>query len=212
MVDEHKVQFLSRFAIFQGIAKKELLKVTSLFEEKIIPAHTTFIKEGSTSDELYCILSGLVRIYNLHESGKEVTVTIRMPGEVIGEMAILNDKPRSASAESLEEVHVLVIKKKDLITVLDLYPSVGLHILRILSERLREAIHTQKLSSFAPLEERIYHILTILSEYFSSDGVKLTHEQLSVLVNATQPRVTEALNELQKHNKISLFRKRILIN
>lgn len=211
MTDEQKALKLATFPIFNKVSNSELVQMASLFEEKRVARQTIFMKEGSDSDELYCILSGLVRIYLLHENGKEITVALRMSGEIIGEMAVLNNKPRSASAEAIQDLHVLFIRKEKLLFLIDTYPSIGFYILTILSDRLREAINSQKRTTFEALEARTYHILTVLSKHFSSREVPLSHDQLSVLVNATQPRVTEALNILQREHKLCLFRKKILL-
>lgn len=212
MTREEKAEKLGRFPVFAQLTRKDLLAIASYFEYKILPPQQIFIKEGSRDAEMYFIISGFVRIFYLHETGKEMTVTIRMPGEIIGEMPVMDGGTRSANAETLEEAEVFILSKKHFVSLIKKYPLISVYFLKLLSERLREAIEAQKISSFETLEERTYHILQILSSHFSNDGITLSHEQLSILVNATQPRVTEALNHLKKTHKISLFRKRILLN
>ena len=212
MTDELKVQILSNFKIFQHVSKKDLTLIAARLDEKTILPHTTFIKEGNSDTDLYFIVSGFVRIYNLHESGKEITIAMRMPGEIIGEMPLIDDRTRSASAETIEKTQLFVLQKKDFLSLYEKYPRIIVYFLKILSVRLREALHAQKIVSFERLEDRTYHILKMLSPHFAASGVTLTHEQLSILVNATQPRVTEALNILQRDKKISLSRKKILLN
>jgi hypothetical protein len=58
---------------------------------------------------------------------------------------------------------------------------------------------------------RTYHVLQTLSPYFADTGITFSHEQLSALINATQPRVTEALHTLRKNKKIKISRKKIRV-
>lgn len=212
MTQEEKLKAIGSFAIFKHLNKRQLKEIAPFLEERTLPAHTLFMKEGNHEEELYLISSGIVRIFYLHETGKEMTVVMRMPGEIIGEMSVIDEMPRSANAETLEQTRLFVLKKDDFLQLLERYPKVALEYLKIFSDRLREAIHAQKNASFASLEDRTYYILQMLSPHFSENGITLTHEQLSVLVNATQPRVTEALNVLKEHNKISLSRKKIIVH
>jgi len=209
---QEKTQLLKSFALFKGLSKKELNSITKYFEYKSLSKNTHLIKEGSIENEMYFIISGLVRIYHLHENGKEMTIAMRMPGEVIGEMSVIEGLPRSASAQTLQETTVLTLTKKNFLKLFQSYPSISLNFLEMLSHRLRDELHLKKIISFQTLEDRAYHILKTLSTHFPKTGIPLSHEQLSILINATQPRVTEALHTLEKSKKISIARKKIQVH
>jgi CRP/FNR family cyclic AMP-dependent transcriptional regulator len=211
MSSEEKIQLLRSFSLFDELSKKDLNSIAKLFQYKILPKYSNFITEGDKNTEMYFIISGLIRIYHLHESGKEMTIAMRMPGETIGEMSIIEDQPRSANAETLYESSILILTKANFVKLLKKYPLVGIHFLQILSRRLREDLELQKIISFSNLENRTYHVLQTLSPYFADTGITFSHEQLSALINATQPRVTEALHTLRKNKKIKISRKKIRV-
>lgn len=160
---------------------------------------------------MYFIVSGLIRIYHLHENGKELTLAIRTPGEIIGEMALIDNEPRSASADALQDTSTLALSRKDFNLIIKTYPNVGLTLLKILSQRLRENLHHQEMLTFQTLKNRTLHLLKEISANFSDADIPYTHEELSSLVNATQPRVTEALHSLQESQQIKISRKNIHI-
>jgi len=210
-IDE-KIAALRSFEIFHTLTNEDLVDLAEYTQDKTFPKGTILIKEGEKENEMYFIISGLVRIYHLHESGKEMTISMRMPIEVVGEMSLIDEEPRSATVEALQETQVLLLSKEHFLLILEKHPRIGLHFLKLLSTRLREALRVQKSIVFESLEERTYHILQILSPHFPADGIELSHDELSTLINATQPRVTEVLNGLEKENKITLSRKKILVH
>lgn len=188
------------------------MSITKYFQYKTIPQKTIFISERSLEDEMYFIVTGLIRIYLLHENGKEMTVAMRIPGEIVGEMSLIDDEPRSANAETIQDSSVFVLTKKNFLILIQKHPSIGLKILKTLSLRLRENLRFQEMTAFQTLKDRTLLVLQSLSSYYSDTDICLSHEQLSALINATQPRVTEALHSLQENQKISISRKNIHIN
>lgn len=208
---EEKIFLLAKFDLLSDLDNKSLLTISKYFQYKTIPKQTIFISEKSHEDEMYFIVTGLVRIYHLHENGKEMTVTMRLPGEIVGEMSVIDGEPRSANAETIQDSSVFVLTKKNFLTLIQKHPPIGLNILKILSLRLRENLRLLEMMEFQTLKDRTLHVLQTLSSYYSDTDICLSHEQLSTLINATQPRVTEALHSLQENQKISLSRKNIHI-
>lgn len=209
---EEKICLLAKFDLLSDLDNKSRMSITKYFQYKTIPKQTIFISERSIEDEMYFIVTGLVRIYLLHENGKEMTVAMRIPGEIVGEMSLIDDEPRSANAETIQDSSVFVLTKKNFLILIQKHPSIGLKILKTLSLRLRENLRFQEMSAFQTLKDRTLLVLQSLSSYYSDTDICLSHEQLSALINATQPRVTEALHSLQENQKISISRKNIHIN
>jgi len=104
---------------------------------KKIPPGTVLFQEGDRGEEMYIIQSGKIKI-SKRIRGVEKTLATLEKGEFFGEMAILNDKPRSASAEVAEESEVLVIDRKTFDTLLRSNVEIAIRFIKRLSDRLRE--------------------------------------------------------------------------
>ena len=113
---------------------------TQLFSRfgKKIPAGTVLFHEGDRGEEMYIIQSGKVKI-SKKMRGVEKTLATLEKGEFFGEMAILNDKPRSASAEVVEDSDVLMIDRKTFETLLRGNVEIAIRFIKRLADRLREA-------------------------------------------------------------------------
>ena len=144
MSTKEKIQLLKSFALFNNLSTKQLTSIAKYFQYKILPKYDVFINEGDLENEMYLIISGLIRIYHLHDSGKEMTIAMRMPGETIGEMSLIENEPRSANAESIYESSIFVLTKSNFMKILKKYPTVGISFLQMLSRRLREDLQLQK--------------------------------------------------------------------
>lgn len=102
-----------------------------------IPAGTVLFHEGDKGEEMYIIQSGRVKI-SKRIRGVEKTLATLDKGEFFGEMAILNDKPRSASAETIEECEMLVIDRKTFDALIRGNVEIAVRFIKRLADRLRE--------------------------------------------------------------------------
>jgi|GEM_PF-4386151 len=124
------------FSHLKGIATNVTFKPGSII-----------FRENDPGNAFYIIKSGKVRITKLNRLGKPEELAILKRGELFGEMAVIEDLPRTASAEAITEVELLVIKKEDFDYLLKMNPKVAQALIKILSKRLREA--DRQLSLFA---------------------------------------------------------------
>jgi CRP-like cAMP-binding protein len=98
---------------------------------------TVLFREGERGEEMFILQSGKVTI-SKKIRGVEKTLATLEKGEFFGEMAILNDKPRSASAETIEDCEMLVIDRKTFETLLRSNVEIAIRFIKRLADRLRE--------------------------------------------------------------------------
>jgi signal transduction histidine kinase len=136
-----------------------------LLHDEHHPAQTVILREGMLGDVLYIIWSGRVAIIKDLESETPTLLAHRGPGEVLGEMSLLESGPHSASVVVVEDTHLLHLTRADLQTLMAEQPDVGVEILRALSytlsTRLRDA--DQARTSIAHAESRLTHRVQQLS-------------------------------------------------
>ena len=104
---------------------------------KRFPSGTVLFREGDRGEEMFILQSGKVKI-SKKIRGVEKTLATLEKGEFFGEMAILNDKPRSASAETVEDSDMLVIDRKTFETLLRSNVEIAIRFIKRLADRLRE--------------------------------------------------------------------------
>ncbi|HTI13242.1 MAG TPA: cyclic nucleotide-binding domain-containing protein [Dictyobacter sp.] len=133
-----KEDVLARVDLFSTLDKKELQTLATSCQERSFPAGTTIIQQGDSGVGLYVINSGSVHVTRTVE-GKEEDMGSMIAGDVLGEMSLLDDLPRSATATASEDVETLILPIWDFRTFLRDHPDATLKLLSVLSRRLRKA-------------------------------------------------------------------------
>ena len=128
-----KVAILSGVPIFADIPGYVLASVTGITEEVELEAGTTFIQEGAIEDCLYIIVDGRVRV---HSQGQEILIL--GPGQSVGELAVLDPEPRSASVSTLEDSLLFRLTKESFDEVMADRSEIASGVIRALCQRVRE--------------------------------------------------------------------------
>jgi len=117
---------LSESPLFTDISKEKLAEVGKVVQKEVVPAHNIIFRQGDPGDKFYVITSGKVRIFRKGKEGVETDLSLLGPGDSFGEMALLTKKARSANVETLEETHLLILKKDQFDRVLKNHPDISL--------------------------------------------------------------------------------------
>lgn len=143
--DTQTLAHLRSIPFFSKLSDATLARLAGHCPLQKIPADHELFQQGDAGDALYVVISGQVEILHMLD-GAPVRLTACRTGEYFGEMALLDDAPRSATARALEDSVLLQVRKQDLLEVLREYPALFLDAARVLSARLRE-MNTQQLLS-----------------------------------------------------------------
>jgi CRP/FNR family cyclic AMP-dependent transcriptional regulator len=131
---------LARVDLFRGLDKKDLHVLAGSSQERKYSAGSTLIKQGDTGVGLYVLTSGKVRVTRVNNPDRpEEELDIAGAGSVLGEMALLDDLPRSATVTAIEDVTALLLPVWEFRTTLQSHPDIALRLLSVLSRRLRKA-------------------------------------------------------------------------
>jgi CRP/FNR family transcriptional regulator len=131
---------LAHVELFAGLEKKDLQLLAGACRERNYSAGSKLIKQGDTGVGLYIITDGTVRITKETDPDKaELDLGTVGPGNVLGEMSLLDDLPRSANVTAVSEVTALLLPVWEFRTTLRNHPDIALRLLATLSRRLRKA-------------------------------------------------------------------------
>ncbi len=201
---QDKMRFLRRVPLFEGLEEPHLLALAEKMAERSLKKGEVLFFEGELGDSLYIVRTGTVKVYRVAEDGREKTLALLGSGEFFGEMALLDEGPRSAIAETLEPSGFYLLHRNDFLSTLTENPSIALQIIRVLSLRIRQTNAQIMDIVFRDVRGRV---ATTLAELCSRHGVKtesgvrielkLTHQELANLVGTARETVSRILAELQ---------------
>lgn len=175
---------------------------------------------GDPGGLLYIITSGKVKIAHTTPDGQEALLAILGKGDFFGELALLDESPRSATAESLAVTETLTLHRTEFMRFIDLHPNFARHVLTILARRIRHMNNQISDIFFMDLPGRLARTLLMLGEKHgveAEDGIvidlSLTQTDLAEMTGATRVSVNKALGRFRRQGWVKVKgRKFMLIN
>ena len=160
--------------------------------------HEDIVRKGDPGDSLYGILSGRVRIYSTSPEGGEITLNVQEPGELFGEIALLDGSMRTASAAAMEHVDLLRIHRDHFLPYVRANPDLLLAMLSLLCQRLRWTSSIIEDTAFLGVPARLAKRLLILAEHYRrSEGrdiiIPLAQHDLASMVGAGREAINKQL-------------------
>ncbi|MEE8424232.1 MAG: cyclic nucleotide-binding domain-containing protein [Elusimicrobiota bacterium] len=135
-------EFLRSLSICKGLSNRELGYLLQSFHTRTYHEGEVLFLEGDIGRALFVVESGKIELTKLGPDGRPQRVTTLEPGQFLGEMALLEQLPRSASAVALEKTQMLLLYRSKLDSILHYHPRIGVsimaHLARLLSARLRK--------------------------------------------------------------------------
>jgi len=205
--------------LFNRLTHSQLGEICQdILERRFEPGEIIF-HEGDPGEVVYLLKAGQVRIFVSGLDGSETSVMlIGQPGQVFGELAVIDGLPRSATAVSLNAVSLYTLSREAFTRHAQRIPQFSLNFLQELSHRLR--YNTQQVDSLASLgvPQRLARKLLELAQAYGQirpDGIfinlTLTQTDLASLIGATRESTNKSLRDFRRHQWIQLRQGHITI-
>ena len=192
---------------FQGLSEDSLYQLTSHFVTLSHPPSQIILLENDWGSSVYFILEGWVKIRTYNFEGKEVTLNIIGKGEIFGEMAALDKKPRSTDAISLTATTIGRIPAENFINLLNTEPMAGIRLSQLMAKRLRQVNRRLQLRD-ADSTSRVADAILFLVEgqgtivEGGTEIPNLPHREISGLSGLARETVTRVLTRLEQKGLI----------
>ena len=174
--------------------------------------------EHDPGDSLFMILSGRVKVTILSDDGREIILSVLGDKDFFGEMSLLDNEPRSATAIAMEDTEVVILHQKEFLSIVERRPRILVLLLAVLSSRLRKANH--QIGSLALLD--VYgRVASVLLDMAKESGVRLkdgrvcfrrpTHQEIANMIGATRETVSRMISDLHRQGYIEISGKNVII-
>ena len=168
--------------------------------------NSILMSEGETGESMYIIESGSVKVFISDTNGSELTLFVEGPGNYLGEISLLDDEPRTASAITLENTRVLVISKALFLECIDLNPKLAFRIIRVLTQRLRKATDDIRNFALGNVYQRL--ALKLIELSVDQDGIrclqrKYSQQEFANMIGSSREMVGKLLSDLDEGGYIT---------
>jgi len=211
-------KLLASVSLFSSLDEKELELLLGTTTTKRLKAKEVLFRKGDPGNQLYGILSGSLKVMATGTDGKDVMFTLMGPGEVIGEISILDGGERSASAAAVEPTELMTLHRRELIPFLEQHPAATIGLASVLAARVRRLSERAEDRQTMPLPARMAKRLISLADQYGKHPIvggpveiRLPQQDLADLVGTTRESVNKQLRAWQDQGIVELGRGRVVL-
>jgi CRP/FNR family transcriptional regulator, cyclic AMP receptor protein len=179
---------------------------------------STLVSEGEIPRRVVILRGGRVKVSHFAEDGREVVLTARGPGELIGEISVVDGRPCSATVTAFEPVEALVVEAEAFTRYLDEHPRVTRMLLSETVQKLRDSDRKRVEFGIHDTEGRVARRLVELAEAYGEEAERgvsitlpLTQQELAGWTSASREAVSKALGSLRACGWVSTDRRRVTV-
>ncbi len=201
-------QLIKHIPLFSGLSEQELDAVAAIATTRKVTKNCMIVQEGERGDSLFIVVEGGVKISTYSYDGREVVLSLLEPGAFFGEMALLDQQPRSANVTALEATTILQIQRKHIADLLLKLPALTLKLLTEVVERLRRTSQILERISSMDVPHRLYSYLKDYCHRFGNKKdndctVRLpTHQLMADQLSTSRETISRAMSSLKKEGII----------
>lgn len=205
-----KLWLFRNHPVFGQLAPDQIQHLCSYAQTRQVRRGTTIFKKGDPGNSLFAIAGGTVKIDVPSKEGKDAVFNLVQEGEILGEIALLDGRPRTADATAMTDCVLIVIDRRDFIPFVSARPEIALKLIEVLCSRLRHASQQIEDAMFLDFPARLAKTLLRLSERAkpSADGrkVALTQSEIGRIVGLSRESTNRLLQVWQEHDWVRLQR------
>lgn len=215
------VQVARTVPLFRSLVEEEWEEIAPFLHGHCYPKDSYLFFQGDQPDALYILWMGRVKLVRHTDHGRDVVLEVLGPNQLLGEMAVLDGRPYSATALTLEEVAVVAIARRDFYTILDRYPRVAHGVISELSRRLRLTTELVRSLAVDRVEQRIARTLLRLADLAGKShhsgeeavliDMPLTRQDIAEMTGTTVETAIRVMSRFRKAGLVSSQRGRVII-
>jgi CRP/FNR family transcriptional regulator, cyclic AMP receptor protein len=207
---------LANCILFRGLATVEREALVNRARMRQFAAGEPLFLMGSPGTSMMAVLSGRVRISIPSNEGREIVLAVLQPGEVFGEIAVLDGKDRTADAHAATACTLAVLERRDVLEFLERQPGAWPRVVEVLCDRLRATDRQMAEVAMQQLPVRLAKALLRMSYIDTlsrpAERIRVSQRELGNIVGAARESVNKCLNEWQRSGWVRIERTSIAIS
>jgi CRP-like cAMP-binding protein len=216
--DQRALWYLKKIPLFQDLGPEAMSRLAETVQIAEIRRRQVIYLPGDPGKTVYFVNGGRVKISKVTRDGKELTLAYRGPGELFGEIALVEGGPREEMAEAMENALLTEMERGDFERLIQTQPLLGLRLARLLTQRRRDIENKIENLVFKDVNSKLAELLIRLGNEFGVDdargtlvALKITHQEMANLIGSTRETVSLTLSQLKRKGLIKTDGRKVII-
>jgi len=208
------LEILCNHAIFGKLPKTMIERLCSRLTRRKVARGTTIFAKGDAGAELMGVLAGSVKISVPAADGREAVLNVIHKGEIFGEIALLDGRPRTADAVAMSDCELMVIERRDFIPFVREQPEVALKLIEVLCARLRRTSEQVEDVMFLNLRTRLAKLVLRLADQAEGPSprrISVTQREISQMIGMSRESINKQLRAWAEAKWVRLQRGGIVV-
>lgn len=208
--DRHAM--LAAHPLFGALDLDAIERLACYARFKSVPAGTIVFQRGDPGESIFAVCSGIVKISNRSADGRDAVLNLIHPGDIFGEIALLDGEPRTADAQAVTDCELMVIERRDFVPLVARQPGLALKLIAMLCARIRRTSEQVEDVMFLPLPGRLAKtLLWLAGNSASRERISITQREIGQIIGMTRESTNKQLRAFEERNWIRLERGGIVI-
>jgi CRP/FNR family cyclic AMP-dependent transcriptional regulator len=207
-----RAALLRRHPLFKELDPKISDRLAAQAKTRSVPRGTTIFVKGDAGTCLFAVVSGTVQVTAASSEGKSAVFNQIGAGEIVGEIALLDGRPRTADAMAFTDCRLMIIERRDFLPLLHDFPDVAIKLLELLCSRLRRTSEQVEDLMFLDLKGRLTKaLLRLAKESEDREGITISQTDLSQMIGMSREMINKQLQVWARDGIIEVERRRIVV-
>lgn len=213
-----KAGLLREVDLFAGLSLAQLKEISRTLPMTACRTGALVTSPDVDDERLYIVKRGRVRLYRLTPDGKQLTLDILDKGRIVGRMSWLGQELTDVYAEAIEDAVICSFTPEELQRLIDRFPSIGLNIIRYLSDRLAASEREREVMAFRSVEQRLAARLLELAERFGQPegggtaiDARLTQQELADMIGTSRETLATTISSLRERKILHMENHRVVL-
>jgi CRP-like cAMP-binding protein len=216
--EKRALWYLRKIPLLQDIPGETVQKLVKSAELREIRRRQVVYLPGDPGDAVYFVNGGRLKVSKVTRDGKELTLAYRVPGEIFGELCLIEGGPREEMAEAMENALITAIERTLFETILQKEGAIGARLVKVVAQRRRDVENKIEQLIFKDVNAKLAELLLRLGEEYGIDdargtlvSLKITHQEMANLIGSTRETVSLTLSQFKRRGFIHTDGRKVIL-
>jgi CRP-like cAMP-binding protein len=216
--EKRALWYLKKIPLFQELSHDTMHRLVSCIEMREVRRRQVIYLPGDPGQAVFFVNGGRVKISKVTRDGKELTLAYRGPGEIFGELVMIDGGPREEMAEAMENALITELERGEFERLVQKEGMIGYRLSKVIAQRRREVENKIEQLIFKDVNAKLAELLLRLAtEYGIEDSrgtlvsLKITHQEMANLIGSTRETVSLTLSQFKRRGLIQTDGRKVIL-